>query len=114
MVRKVGRNVNLSDTAVEAVILLNPVTATDIIFPAVEARAPVVEGTNFRCYGLIQNQGNQAVFIRFRPASADNDKIGIRLAPGEMMNPITLEAMYTGVVSAIAEADGPSIYVVAW
>ncbi len=85
-------------------IILNATTSTKI--------ADAKTNNQARRTTVISNPSNVGVFIKEQAASVDNDKKGIYIAAKKEKTLYAKGTVYDGEISAIAEFDGPEIYVV--
>lgn len=105
MIQVVGRNTNRNDTAtVAAGITLNAATSTKLA----DANAD-------RIFFRVDNDSNNAVWVKLQVATVDNDQKGIFVQDFPLgaftfweMPP---DNIYTGEISAIADSDAPEVFV---
>lgn len=109
MTKKFGATVNTNDTAVSGLFVLNDISAITIL-PAqdLDAEQP-------RIRVRVDNPSSQDVWIRLMPAITDPTFKGTIKVIKKLSEEI-LEApnVYTGEISAIADVDGPTIYVTSY
>ena len=105
MVQIIGRNQNTNDTAtVSSAITLNATTSV-----LVAAANP--NRTYLRIDG---NSSNQGIWIKLQATADDNDKKGIFIQAntiGVSHWEMPFDNIYTGEVCAIADANGPAVYI---
>jgi len=105
MAKSIGRNVNVTDTAVVASgVALNTSTSTTISVANAE-----------RIVLHVSNDSNANGFwLKMQAASVDDDKKGIFITGKVQSNAswtMPPDNIYTGEISAIADADGPCAFV---
>ena len=94
----IGRNVNKNDEVNKNTITLNSSTTTKIL-----------DANERRIMVLAINQGPQRVWLKLQAASIDNLKDDdIWLDKGDFYE-MTVDNVYTGEISAIADSGTPSI-----
>lgn len=74
MAKSVGANTNTSDEVTNSTVSVDSITAVTLI-PAATIKNPYARVS-------IYNSGNKVLWLRFYPASQDNNKVGERLLPG--------------------------------
>ncbi len=99
MTRFIGKNINKSGTTSNLTFDVDSSTAVTLLAAQSESDSPFIEI-------IVTNGGNKALWIRRRPASADNLKDGRRIAPGETRTIIQLGDNYTGEISGIFDSGG--------
>lgn len=99
MSKTIGRNRNINNEATISNVTLNALTSTKIS-----------DVNNNRIAFEVSNDSSQDVWIKFEPAAANDLKEGILLFKRSNFEMPT-DNIYTGEVSAIAEADGPTIHI---
>lgn len=105
MAQIIGRNRNTNDTAtLSSAITLNATTS-------VLVAAANTSRTFIRIDG---NSSNQGIWIKLQAASVDNDKKGIFIQAntiGISFWEMPSDNIYTGEICAVADANGPEVYV---
>lgn len=105
MTATVGTSTNTNTAAILSdAIPLNGMTSTTIL----AAQAP---GDTPRIKVIIQNSGATGAWIKFQAASVDDDKKGVRIPRELFLTVLSGSDIYTGEISAIADAGNPSVYV---
>jgi len=98
MVKSVGRNTNVTDTAtLPAAITLNATTSVLI-----------ASANPDRIAFIFSNPANQDVWLKFQPTTTDDDKKGIIIMKGTVWD-MSPDNIYTGEICAIAASDGPAV-----
>lgn len=96
MAKQVGRNRNITDTAVTDVVNVNSSTAQTLV-----AANPDRIGL------IVSNDSNQELWIRYYPAADDNDQKGIFLENNRSGHwEMPTDNIYTGEVSVIMDSGG--------
>lgn len=98
--KMIGKNTNTASEANHDTVPVGSSTAV-VVLPALP------QGQQIWSVIDCTNNGNRSLWVRKRPAASDNDKNGIRVAPGETVCLANNSEAYTGEISAIFE-NGPS------
>ena len=97
--KQTGKNINMHDIANTSSYSVGASTAVTILtvdtFPSNPQREVWVTNTGLR-----------ACWVRKYPAATDNNKTGVRLAPGDSKQVVMNSEVYYGEISAIMQAGG--------
>ncbi len=100
MTKIIGRNRNANSEAKTTQFILSDTTSIVI--------SPI---NSERIFFRVDNESvGRIIYVKLQAASIDNDKKGVRIKetrPFEMLG----DNIYTGEISAIADMDGPIIFV---
>lgn len=105
MVKTIGRNTNVNDTAIISdAIALNETTSVKI-----------ADVNPNRIFFYVTNNGSSdAVWVKLQAAAVDNDKKGIWVEKKEVAESfwqMPVDNIYTGEISAISNSSDPDVYV---
>ena len=103
----IGKNINVTDTANSVVVSVGSGSAVTLLAAQLPADENYIEV-------IVTNNGNRALWVRRRPAAADNNLDGRRMPPGETVRLITDSDLYTGEISAIFESGPAKDVIVEW
>lgn len=105
MTATVGTSTNTNNEAeVLDAIAVSSVTSTILLAAQAVTDQP-------RIKVIVHNDGVLRVWIKFQPAAADNDIKGLAIAANSFETVLAGSDIYTGEISAIAEAGTQDIYV---
>ena len=105
MAKNIGANINITDEAtISGAIALNATTSTVI----------AAANPNRIFFYVTNNGSSDAVWIKLQAATTDNDKKGIWIEKKEVAESfwqMPTDNIYTGEISAIANTNGPNVYI---
>lgn len=107
MTKMIGKNFNAADEANSSTVSVGSTTAVTLLAAQTPSDAIWSEVN-------ITNDGFRSLWVRKRAASADNNKDGIRISPGETYPVIKRSENYTGEISGIFQAGGSRDVHVEW
>lgn len=105
MTATVGTSTNTNTEAfVGSEIALNASTTTKLLDAQLSSDPP-------RIKVILQNAGATSLWVKFQPATDDDDKKGILVGMTERVTLLEGSDIYTGEISAIANTGTPSVFV---